>query len=63
MDDSRKAEQIEKLKEYESDIDEKMNYIVYEMKRLILNIMTDVLDELNETSQDQMRHQTIFTCF
>ena len=63
MYDSRKAEQIEKLKEYESDIDEKMNYIVYEMKRLILNIMTDVLDELNETSQDQMRHQTIFTCF
>ena len=63
MDDSRKAEQIETLKEYESDIDERMNYMVYEMKMLILNIMTDVLNELNETNEDQMRRQTIFTCF
>jgi len=63
MDDSRKAERIEKLKEYESDIDEKMNYMVYEMKMLFLNIMTDVLDQLNETSEDQMRRQSIFTCF
>jgi hypothetical protein len=62
MNDTKKSKLIEALKEFEFDSEEKINYIIYEMKLLILNAMIDVLEKLNETNEDQMRHQSIFTC-
>jgi len=61
MNDINESDERGKLREYESDCDEKMDYIIYELRILILNTVIDVLEKLNERNEDQMRWQTITT--
>ena len=61
MNEINQSDYNEKIVAYESDCDQKMDEIIYQLKTLILNTMIDVLEKLNEKNEDQMRYQTTIT--